>query len=343
MSVRTATEDEISQWDARIASLPGGSIFSTKTYAEQKQHGGYTPLFLMVDDLPVTVLQKYVFPLGYWWYLPKGPNVSTIEAFNKTVASLRTYAKRKGVFFIKTESELPLEAAGSISIAGAQKVGAVIPNSSTITVDITGTPDELLARLPQKGRHAIRRAERDGITVKRVDATDEHCATMFALLKETAEGQFGLRPYSYYQSYWQRFSASNQGQLFFAYHEHEVVAAAYAMMLGTKSTYKDGASRRERPIYGASHFLQWNVMLWAKERGATIHDLCGSPPSSEIQNKQHPHYGIGRFKRSFSTTVVDYIGCYDIPVRLLAYKAWSSGLERITKSLYFRRTHDYYY
>lgn len=115
------------------------------------------------------------------------------------------------------------------------------------------------------------------------------------------------------------------------------------MVLGKKSTYKDGASVRERTAYGASHLLQWNVIQWAKEHGAEIHDFCGSPPSDEIDNTLHPHYGVGRFKLSFSKHVVDYVGCYDLVVRPLNYKAWTKAGERIYRHFYHRKTNDYYY
>lgn len=210
-------------------------------------------------------------------------------------------------------------------------------------MDIKKDEDDLLASLPQKGRHAIRRAERDGVTIERVPATIANCKKMFSLLKKTAEGQFGLRPYDYYQQYWQAFSHAGHGQLFFARFEGKVVAGAYAMALGKKTTYKDGASSRKRTVYGASHLLQWEVIRWAKERGATLHDLCGSPPSDQIDNLQHPHYGIGRFKLSLSKNVVDYIGCMDVVIRPRSYRLWKLTVERIYQRLFYKRHRDYYY
>src|SRR5690606_2936264 len=130
-------------------------------------------------------------------------------------------------------------------------------------------------------------------------ASDDNCRVMYDLLAETAAGSFGIRKYRYYKEFWQSFEKSGMGQLFFAYVEGKVVAGAYALVFGTKSTYKDGASTRQRTVYGASHLLQWEVIKWAKETGSLVHDLCGAPPSDQIQNPDHPHYGIGRFKTSF--------------------------------------------
>ena len=115
------------------------------------------------------------------------------------------------------------------------------------------------------------------------------------------------------------------------------------MTLGNKSTYKDGASVRERTAYGASHLLQWRVIEWAKSRGVVLHDFCGSPPSEEINNREHPHHGVGMFKTAFNKEVTDYIGCYDYIILPNQYKIWNKIGERIYRHLYFQRTKDYYY
>lgn len=344
MSVRFATPDEISHWNQLIIKNPdGGNVFSSYEYSQQKLQGGYIVHYLIVGKLAVTVLEKNTPPLGKLWYLPKGPNVTTSKELFSILKELEPFARKKGVFAVRIETELPRSEQPTLTRHGLKKAAPIIPNPSTITLSISPNLDELLMNLPQKGRHAIRRAERDGVTIELVKATDKNCRTMYKLLSETAEGQFGIRSYNYYKTFWQRFEDSGLGQLFFAMYEGKVVAGAYAMVYGKKSTYKDGASIRKRTAYGASHLLQWRVIEWAKSKGATLHDFCGSPPSDEIDNTSHPHYGIGRFKSSFSKHVVDYIGCYDLVIKPIAYKAWTRLGERVYRHYYYKRTQDYYY
>lgn len=344
MTARYATAEEIAAWDEKIAANPdGGVVFSSFEYSEIKKLTDYTPRYIIAGDIAVTVLEKQTPPLGKLWYLPKGPNVTTPEAALETLEALRPLAQKQRAFVIRIESELPKSTQLILEKGGLIAAKPIIPNPSTITLNISQPLDELLLALPQKGRHAIRKAERDGVTVEQVAATDENCQSMFALLRDTAEGQFGIRSYNYYKYFWQTFEKTGRGQLFFAYYNGEIVAGAFAMILGTKSTYKDGASVRERTAYGASHLLQWKVIEWAKSKGALVHDFCGSPPSDQIDNPTHPHYGIGLFKRSFSKTVVDYIGCYDYVLSKPAYTVWKRIGERVYRHLYYRRTKDYYY
>src|SRR5665647_3031675 len=112
------------------------------------------------------------------------------------------------------------------------------PLYSSAASDVYKRQDSVLMKLPQKGRHAIRRAERDGVTVKQVETNEKNCQIMYEMLIETAKGKFGIRGYDYFQTFWRRFESAGFGQLFFAYFEGQVVAGAYAMVFGTKSTYK---------------------------------------------------------------------------------------------------------
>lgn len=344
MVARYANPDEISKWDELIVSNPdGGNIFSSNEYLQQKLLGGYTIRHVIVDNIAVSVLEKQTPPFGKLWYLPKGPNVTSTKQLFSVLDAITPLARKKGVFVVRVESELARKEQVVLERHGMRKAAPIIPNPSTITLSISLKEDELLMKLPQKGRHAIRRAERDGVTVIQAPTSDKNCRTMYKLLSETAEGQFGIRSYNYYKEFWKRFDKAGLGQLFFAEYKGQIVAGAYAMVLGKKSTYKDGASIRKRTAYGASHFLQWELIRWAKSKGALTHDFCGSPPSDEIDNPKHPHYGIGLFKTAFSKNVIDYIGCYDLVLKPTSYKLWTKIGERVYRHYYYKRTKDYYY
>jgi len=346
MSIHIVDPDTPSKWNAEILANPDhGNVFQSFEFAAQKNQSGWTSRFITTGETAITVLEKTVFGLGKLWYLPKGPGVSSIRELDELLPKLRKFAAKNGVFAVKIEPELLKtdEVLADLMKLGLQRVSPIQPNFSTVTLDISDELDKVLANLNQKGRHAINRAKRDGVTVKKVDPTDENCRHMYDLLAATAAGSFRIRSYGYYRSFWQRFATADMGQLFFAYVDGQLVAGAYAIVFGTKSTYKDGASVRERTVYGASHLLQWNVIKWAKSKGARIHDFCGAPPSDQIKNPDHPHYGIGRFKTSFNKEVTDYVGAYDMIIRPTQYVVWSKVGEKAALRLHNYRYHENWY
>lgn len=346
MTLRFATDSELAHWNELVLANPdGGSVLQSAEMAEVKARGGWQPRFIVAESLAFVALERQVLGLGKLWYVIKGPGIETAEQLEALVPELKEFANKNGVFAVKIEPEIVKtnEVTEVVDKLDLTKVRNVQPNASTIFLDLSGSLDEIMASLNQKGRHALRRAERDGATVEQVPATDENCKIMYDLYRHTAEGLWTARPYAYYKHYWQSFEAAGMGQLFFAYADGKLAAGAYALIFGKKSTYKDGASLRERPVYGLSHLLQWHVIKWAKSRGAAVHDLCGSPPSDQIKNPDHPYYGFGRFKTSFSKNVVDFIGTYDIIVRPTKYKIWASIGERVALKLHFKRHGEIFY
>jgi lipid II:glycine glycyltransferase (peptidoglycan interpeptide bridge formation enzyme) len=346
MNIRFATTDEINNWDNLIIANPdSGNVFQSYEFSRQKRLGGWTARFIVAEDIAITVLEKRFLGTHKLWYMPKGPGVHSLRQLDNLLPKLHAFAKTQNVFALKIEPELlkNSETSANLMKLGLIKVRPIQPNFSTVTLDISDSLDTVMAHFNQKGRHAIRRAERDGVITQRVQTSDKNCKIMYGLLAETAAGSFSIRSYNYYKTFWQRYEAAGFGQLFFAYVDSRPVAGAYAITFGKKSTYKDGASVRQRSVYGASHLLQWEVIKWAKEQGSLIHDLCGSPPSDQINNPDHPHYGIGRFKTSFNKEVTDYVGAYDIIINPTIYKLWAKIGERLALRLHHTFHHESYY
>jgi lipid II:glycine glycyltransferase (peptidoglycan interpeptide bridge formation enzyme) len=341
-----ATDDEQQTWDDRVITNPdGGNVFQGVVFADMKRRGGWTPRFVICDNLSLLVLEKSIPLMGKLWYLPKGPGVTTMRQLDDALSALHKFAEQNGVFLLKIEPELLQadETVADLLKLGFTKGAPIQPNFSTVLIDLSPDLETVLASLNQKGRHAIKRAERDGATAVAVEATDDNCRTMYELFNATAEGSFRIRSFDYYKAFWQGYAAKGQGQLFFAYVDGTVVAAAFALIYGKKSTYKDGASSRERTVYGVSHLLQWRVIEWAKHHGSVVHDLCGVPPISQIANPEHPHYGLGRFKTSFNKQVTEYVGVYELPISQRGYKLWKNIGERLVLSIHNRRYRENFY
>lgn len=351
MVARFATAEEAVRWNELIAGNPGGGeVWSGDEYLEAKRHGGYVPLRVMLDRpgrsaLAVGVLAKRVPLLGEWWHLPAGPPGEDLRAVLETMAAVGVLARGRGAFMLKIEPRLLAGAANerTLRAAGAIPSVRIVPNLSTVLVDVSGTEQEVFARLGKKARNAITRAARDGIEVRRVPANEENCAALYALLRETAEGRFVLREERYYRDFWQGFERAGAGQVFFAMRDGVLLAGAFAMGLGEKTTYKDGASLREKSAYGASHALQWEVLRWANERGARVHDLCGAPPAARVDDRTHPLHGVGQFKRSFQPEITDYVGAFDLPLKPAAYRFWAVIGERLARRWSLSVRKDPYY
>lgn len=356
-SVRVATADEIANWDQLVAAhVDGGDVWRGYGFAEHKRDFvRYRVVCLMVDGVAVTVHEKRIPLLGKLWYLPAQPAELDATGVIGVVQAIAGFARGQGVFMIRIEPRLKSDDARTQQLLDAGLLSVpheMLPNTSTVVVDISGAPEQVMARFSTRARRWIRRADRDGVTVDRVPATDENCMLLYDLLAATADGRFGIRSYEYQAGIWRRYDASGQGQLFLARFDGQVVAGAFAMKLGTHALYKDGGSIRKTAdssrenglgAHGVGHAVQWAIIAWAKENGCLRYDMCGTAPAASAEDRDHRSHGITEFKRSFNKEIIDHIGVFDLPLSGWKSTLWRSGLEREANrfSLLLRR--DFYY
>lgn len=322
-------------------------MLQLQEFAEAKQLSGWQPQYLIWDErVALIALERKIFGLGALWYIPKGPGIVEVNDLHKFTHDLRDYAKQNGIFLVRIEPEILIGAENLdrvIEITDLKKT-LDIQARSTVIVDLTPDEEEIFKTFPQPGRYAVNRAKRDEGYVEAVDTTEETIDIAYRMLADTAAaGNFRIRPRDYYETFWKNFSDHGLGQMFFLKHEDRVIAIAYVIVLGEKASYKDGASVKDRPVYGGSNLLQWEAMRWAKSRGATSYDLTGTPPSSEQKNKDHPLFGLVKFKTSFNKTITDFIGVYDLEVQPKKVQIWHKIGYRVARRLHNRKRNEVYW
>jgi lipid II:glycine glycyltransferase (peptidoglycan interpeptide bridge formation enzyme) len=93
-----------------------------------------------------------------------------------------------------------------------------------------------------------------------------------------------------------------------------------------------GASSNERRNLMPTYLLQWEAMLWAKERGCCAYDLWGVPDEdeatleTEFTQRHDGMWGIYRFKRGFGGRLVRSIGAWDQVYSPLRYRLYSAAV-----------------
>jgi lipid II:glycine glycyltransferase (peptidoglycan interpeptide bridge formation enzyme) len=346
MDTRFANHDEISLWNKIILTNPdGGNNLQAKEFGKIKELGGWTSRFIICDEIKILVLEKKLPILGKIWYVPKGPGVKTIDELGKIAPDLIKFAKKHGVFLIRTEPEL-LANADNIDKKIAKfnltkHKGVQVPN--TVIVDIDRPIADVMAGFSSKTRYNIRAAQKAGVTTEIVTIDDKSCRDFFELMKVTVQGKAFQRRFEYYKKYWQSHSQANTGFFMYAKYNDEVLAMDFITHIGAKAVRKDAASPRERSVRGASALLELQVIEHLKTLDITEYDLCSCPPSSQIKNPQHPFFGVGKFKVGFNNEVTDYIGCLDMIINKRAYLVWNRLLEKLVLKMYYFIKKDLYY
>jgi len=345
MTVHFASQTEIQNWNSLIIKNPdGGNIFQANGFARTKESYNWTPHYLVANDLFMLILERKIPILGNYWYMPKGPGVLDADNLKMILPELREFAKQNDVFFIKLEPQfiktedtlIKLQELG-LSI----RHGVQVPN--TVILDISANIDDIVASFSPKTRYNIRSAKKANVTTEVVPITKESCVLFYDLLVKTIHGRAHMRNFQYYEKFWMSHGETGSGIFLFAKSGENIISMNFITILGAKAVRKDAASTREFDVRGASALLEVATIEYLKEKGVTEYDLCGTPPSDQIKNQDHPYYGVGSFKTGFNSNVTDFIGCCDFIIKPTAYKIWNKIGERVAKKLYQCKYHDSYY
>jgi lipid II:glycine glycyltransferase (peptidoglycan interpeptide bridge formation enzyme) len=227
-----------------------------------------------------------------------------------------------------------LRTAAWLATHGLRPARTVQPRS-TIVVSLSGSEDELLARMKPKWRYNIRLAERKGIEIS---TGDGNCLPAFTqLLRETsARDRFAVHQAEYYADAWHAF-APDHVCLLMAWLGDQPLAGLMVFAFGRRATYLYGASSGTERQRMPNHLLQWRAMHWARKQGCLEYDLWGipdevgvgltpddSPPAAasdrSFGGRSAGLWGVFRFKSGFGGHVERTIGAWDFVCRPAWYR-----------------------
>lgn len=358
LAARFAHPEEIASWDSLISRNPaGGDFLMSAGFADAKASVGWNPRHLVFEDggafvSAALVLERRIPLLGRYWYLAKGPGAVTVGELKAHISALRQLiaSSRSRVFAVTLEppvlatedTETQLEESPSLAELGVLRRPGIQGNVHTAIVNIDRTDEELLASFDSKCRNMVRRAQRDGVTVRRFAATQHTFDEMFRLMHLVGGGKakLALRSQAYLEKMWRTFDANNEGYFFGIEVDGTPAVLSYMVVIGDRAFYKDGGSERPRTSPGMSNLVQFEMMRAARDAGARSYDMFGIAPESASSNDDHPAWALGMFKLSFARTRTDYIGGFDLVLRNKQYALWQRIGKRLTSAWHRRRFND---
>ncbi|MEO7617449.1 MAG: peptidoglycan bridge formation glycyltransferase FemA/FemB family protein [Candidatus Saccharibacteria bacterium] len=331
--MRLANTDELARWDELISSNPdGGNSLQSYVWGEFKAAFGWKPHRYIFEaegrEVAVQILSRTIPAYGDIWYSPKGPGVATAKGFAEILAQIKE-AKPK-IVFARFDPELLDDEVKKTDLAKAGLVRATKDSNSksTIVIDLSVGEEAALASFSQSTRRNIRKSIVAEVKVEPVEASQANLDTMFELMKATeARAHYGLRPKEYFQTYWKAQVEAGQGQLFFTYHDGDVLSGIFVTYLGKRAWYKDGGSFELKRELQPTYLMQWEVMRWLMAKGITEYDMVGVPNRDQI-GTGNSRDGLYEFKAKFNPDVTEYIGAWDLPLSA-KYKVWNKLAERI--------------
>jgi lipid II:glycine glycyltransferase (peptidoglycan interpeptide bridge formation enzyme) len=317
--------ENVETWRQLLKGHPQAHVLQTAEWGALKADFGWQPVYVAAGEIGSLILFRGL-PLGFSLaYIPKGPLGKDWSALWPEIDAA---CRERRAVFLKVEPDAwegdPVEAV--LRTTGFKPSPHEIQPRRTITVDISGEEDEILAAMKQKTRYNIRLAARKGVVVE----PSNDLAVFGELMDATSERDaFGVHALEYYQRAYDLFYPQGACELLIASYEGQPLAGVMVFKQGKRAWYFYGASNNRHRNLMPTYLVQWEAVRWAKAHGCTEYDLWGVPDAEEgeleenFTKRSDGLWGVYRFKRGFGGVLRRSAGAWDkvyMPAVYLPYR-----------------------
>jgi lipid II:glycine glycyltransferase (peptidoglycan interpeptide bridge formation enzyme) len=361
MRFAEATSDQLLDWDRHTVDPPGGNVYQSRAWAEQRSRLGWRPRFLVADDgyRLLSLERPWRLVPGAGAYLSRGP-ISADEPVARTAERLAAAAGwlfEHGVDVVASDAEIPAATGygALIEAGGFRPIEEVQPSRHRLALDLH--PGELestyFGAFSETTRQLIRQGEKAGLRVVRWDrraatgafgegfdvpAADADPAAAFERLyglleAAAARRHFGLGSQAGFVA-WSLagLEAGMTVLLEVRTADDELLGAATFYRHGGRLTYSHSGDRADlrRTYPGVARLLLWRAIQLAVRESLVEVDLAGVDVRGARREpaKGEEMRGLYEFKRSFGARWIELTGNHERIAR-----PWRYGLGRVSGRL----------
>jgi hypothetical protein len=290
---------EYPNWDALLTSRPDFSFFHGAAWARVlTETYGYQPHYFVTGaaESPQTVLP--LMEVDSWLTgrrgiaLPFTDECPPLGAQPGTIKSIFEAA----IAFGKTRGWKYIEVRGGRDSLGTPASIAFHGHQLEITTDESAMFD----RMDASARKAVRKAEKDGVTVEIAQSID--ALREFYRLQCLTRKRHGLppQPWPFFVNIHRFILSQNLGMVALATQAGRKIAASVYLYQGGRAIYKYGASDFAHQQLRGPNLVMWEAMKWLARRGVTRLNLGKTSLNNE---------GLRRFKLQLGAQeeVIEYV------------------------------------
>jgi len=293
MDLHVADPLEHPDWDARVLSNTDYSFFHSAAWARTLVESyGFRPSYLVAPGKDSFALMMPLLEVDSWLTgrrgvsLPFTDQCLTLAANDELRAEAVRFALRHGGE--RNWRYVEWRDAGCLEDQ--------MPASELFyvhEVDLRRTEEEVFLSLSDNNRRNIKKARREGVTVRIGTAPDD--IETFYRLNLITRKRHGLppQPLVFFRKVVEHVLSRDQGIVITALHQGRAVASSVFFHLGRKAIYKYGASDMAHQHIRPNNLVIWEALAWYSARG--FHSL--SLGRTEMQNP-----GLLQFKRTWGGT-----------------------------------------
>ena len=322
LEIRDITEKK--QWDDFVTAHQEANFLHSWQWGEFHISRGKTVVRRGVfDDSELIGVYEGVVETarrGTHMAVAGGPIVdwSNDEAVQLMRDDMKEQGKKLGCVFIRVRPQLEKtnENLKLYANLGFKKAPYYLSVEHAGILDLNKTEEELLKGMRQRLRRALRKAEKNNITVETSTNPDDIAEFYQIQLQTARRHDFTSFSEDFLKKQFAAFAADNSAVLYTARHDGEILAQNFMIMYGNEASYHYGVSTELGTKLSGAPLLHMQAMRDARERGIKRYSFWGIVDEDDTK---HRFYGVSVFKRGFGVDELKYVPAHDLILKPLPY------------------------
>ena len=339
MKYTVKTVENQTEWDEFVTSHPDANFLQSWDFYEFYFSRGFDIVRRGIydeNDQLVGVYAGEVEPAkrGRHLAVAGGPifDWTNQEVKNLIFSDMRQQAKKLKCTFVRVRPQLQNtpENAKIFQQLGFRKAPMYLSVEFAGVLNLENSEEEILKNMRQRLRRALRKAEKNQITIEKT-SDPKAIHDFYQIELQTAKRHdFYAFSEDFLTKQFAAFAKNDEAVLYIAKLNGEILAENFMIFYGNEASYHYGVSSDLGTKYSGAPLLHMEAMRDARKRGIKRYNFWGIVDENDTK---HRFYGVSVFKRGFGVEELKYLEARDLVLDKISYYTKTLPIETLRRKV----------
>ena len=339
MKYTVKTVENQSEWDKFVTAHKDANFLQSWDFYEFYQSRGFDIVRRGVYDENNQLVGVYAGEVepakrGRHLAVAGGPifDWTNQEIKNLIFSDMKQQAKKLKCTFVRVRPQLQNtpENAKIFQQLGFRKAPMYLSVEFAGVLNLENSEEEILKNMRQRLRRALRKAEKNQITIEKT-SDPKAIHDFYQIELQTAKRHdFYAFSEDFLTKQFAAFAKNNEAVLYIAKLRGEILAENFMIFYGNEASYHYGVSSELGTKYSGAPLLHMEAMRDARKRGIKRYNFWGIVDENDTK---HRFYGVSVFKRGFGVEELKYLEARDLVLDKISYYTKTLPIETLRRKV----------
>ena len=254
------------------------------------------------------------------------------EIKNLIFSDMKQQAKKLKCTFVRVRPQLQNtpENAKIFQQLGFRKAPMYLSVEFAGVLNLENSEEEILKNMRQRLRRALRKAEKNQITIEKTSDPKAIHDFYQSELQTAKRHDFYAFSEDFLTKQFAAFAKNDEAVLYIAKLNGEILAENFMIFYGNEASYHYGVSSELGTKYSGAPLLHMEAMRDARKRGIKRYNFWGIVDENDTK---HRFYGVSVFKRGFGVEELKYLEARDLVLDKISYYTKTLPIETLRRKV----------